>query len=187
MLHKGEPQILTKLSMRHQVYPSETSIIPCTDEMMMIELMDDSYQILMQSVCQSEGMRQQQLQYHSHPHYPQPQQYLQSSQQYPVGQSYPPPQQQAQQPSILTLQQQQQSLQHLGMLTFPADVHPVSAGVASGTGRTVHLRVTPSGLAPLSSISNRDLTTSAAHLDPNVILASLWICSQQCLEHLPCL
>ncbi len=82
-----------------------------------------------------------------------------------LGQSYPPPQQQA--------QQQQQSLQQLGMLTFHADVHPVSAGVANGSGRTVHLRVTPSELAPLPGTSTRDLTTSTALLDPNVTLASL--------------
>ncbi len=59
------------------------------------------------------------------------------------------------------------------MLTFPADVCPVSAGVASGSGRTVHLRVTPSGLATLPSTSTGDLTTSAAPLDPNVILTSI--------------
>ncbi len=59
------------------------------------------------------------------------------------------------------------------MLTFPADVRPVSTGVASGSGRSVHLRVTPSGLAPQSNTSPGDLTTSAALLDPNVTLASL--------------
>ncbi len=58
------------------------------------------------------------------------------------------------------------------MLTFPADVHPVSADVTSGSGGTVHLRVTPSGLAPLPSTSTGDLTTSAALLDTNVKLAS---------------
>ncbi len=58
------------------------------------------------------------------------------------------------------------------MLTFPADVCPVSAGVACGS-RTVHLRVTPSGLAPLPSTSTKDLTTSVALMDPNVTLASL--------------
>ncbi len=59
------------------------------------------------------------------------------------------------------------------MLTFAADVHPVSAGAASDSGRTVHLRVTSSGLAPLPSTSTRDLTTSTTLLDPNVTLASL--------------
>ncbi len=59
------------------------------------------------------------------------------------------------------------------MLVFPTDVHPVSAGVASDCGRKVHLRVTPSGLAPLPSTPTRDLTTSATLLDHNVTLASL--------------
>ncbi len=59
------------------------------------------------------------------------------------------------------------------MLTFPADVHSVSVGIASGSGRTVHLRVTPSGLVPLPSTSTGDLITSATLLDPNVALASL--------------
>ncbi len=41
----------------------------------------------------------------------------------------------------------------------------MSADVASDSGRTVHLRVTPSGLTPL--------TTSATLLDPNVTLPSI--------------
>ncbi len=154
-----------------------------------------SYQILMQYVRWSEGMRQQQ-QYHPHPHHPQPQQYLWSlhSRIFSLHSSISsiqlvsPIHYLSNRPNSLHywhLKQQQQSLQQLGMLTFPADVRPVSAGVASGSGRTVHLRVNPSGLAPLPSISTRDLTTSAALLDPNVTLASLWIYSQQCLEHLP--
>ncbi len=132
----------------------------------------------MQYVCRSEGMCHQQQ------HHPQPQQYLQSSQQYlqssqqyqqyPVSQSYASlQQQQVQQPSLLTPQQQQQFLQQLVMLTFPADVCPMSVAVACGSGRTVHLKVTPSGLAPLPSTSTRDLTISANLLDPNVTLASL--------------
>ncbi len=59
------------------------------------------------------------------------------------------------------------------MLIFPADVCPVSVCVASGSERTKHLRVTPSGLANRSGTSTGDLTTSASLLDPNVTLASL--------------
>ncbi len=59
------------------------------------------------------------------------------------------------------------------MLTFPADVCSVSAGVTSGSGKTVHLRATPSGSSPLSSTSTGDLNTSSTLLDLNVILASL--------------
>ncbi len=58
------------------------------------------------------------------------------------------------------------------MLTFPADVHPVSSGVASSSRRMVHLRVTLSGLAPLPSTTTWELTTSAALLYPNVTIAS---------------